>query len=272
MPASLPVCLTLAGFDTSGGAGVPADLRVFSHFGCHGLAALTSVVAESPTVVEAVEPLPPAFVARQLRLMLELYPVAALKTGMLPDAATVEAILPLLEDAVRRRGIPLVVDPVMIASTGDALVEADAVQAMRARLFPLATVLTPNLDEAAHLAGPRLHDFEQPAELAAFLQRDLACHSLLLKGGHFPGETVFDLLATASGVRVLQAPRIHTPASHGTGCALSAALTARLALGDDLPAAVATARHFIRRALAEPLQFQRENQPAQHHLGPVRSA
>ena len=235
-----PVALTIAGSDCSGGAGIQADLKTFQHFRVHGLTAVTCVVSETANVVRHVHPVPVEVVADQISLLLESFPVAAIKTGMLFSAAHVRAVAKLLSS---RPGIRLVVDPVMVASTGDPLLEDDAVAAYRTDLLPLARVITPNLPEAEVLlgraiTGPDLADSAK--ELAQILGT-----AVLLKGGHLDGPECVDLLADGDEIHRFSAARISTTASHGTGCTLSAAIAAGLACGDSLLAAVGAAKDFL---------------------------
>lgn len=241
-----PLVLTIAGSDCSAGAGLQADLKTFQHFGTFGLTVVTCVVAETPAVVRSVHPVPPAILQDQLRLMLESYPVAAIKTGMLFSKPHVVAVSEIL---ARHPAIPLVVDPVMVASTGASLLHGDAIQAYRNRLLPLARLITPNLDEAEVLAGREIRS-EAAIEQAA---RDLSSTfgtAVLLKGGHLDSPECADLLCADGTLTWFRSPRLDTAASHGTGCTLSAAIAARLALGDDLPTAVSHAKSYLERALA----------------------
>lgn len=240
-----PVALTIAGSDCSAGAGIQADLKTFQHFGAHGLTAVTCVVSETANLVRLVHPVPVDVVVDQIELMLESFPVAAIKTGMLFSAAHVTAVAEIL---ARHRGVALVVDPVMIASTGDPLLETDAVECYRTRLLPLARVMTPNLPEAEALLGRRIADAGD-LEAAA---RELAARfgtAVLLKGGHLEGPVCTDLLVDGGVCHVFESPRIAVAGSHGTGCTLSAAVAARLAHGDSLPEAVGRAKSYLGRVL-----------------------
>lgn len=257
-----PVALSIAGSDCSAGAGIQADLKTFQHFRVHGLTAVTCVVSETAEVVRSVHPVPVDVVADQLSLMLESFPVAAIKTGMLYSAAHVEAVASILE---RQRLPRLVVDPVMVASTGDRLLEADAVDAYRSRLLPQARVITPNLPEAEVLLGRGIGDAGglEPAarELAAMFGT-----AVLLKGGHLEGDDCIDLLVEDGEVSRFTARRIPLPGSHGTGCTFSAAITAALAHGDRLADAVARAKSFLGEALAGSYRFETGGGPRIHAL------
>jgi hydroxymethylpyrimidine/phosphomethylpyrimidine kinase len=245
MHDSPPVALTIAGSDCSAGAGIQADLKTFQYFGVHGLTAVTCVVSETANVVRAVHPVPPAIVADQLSLLLDSFPVAALKTGMLFSAAHVRAVAAVLS---QYPGLQVVVDPVMIASTGDSLLEPDAVEAYLELLFPLARLITPNLPEAETLLGEPIAD-EGALESAARRLSGRFGTAVLLKGGHLQGADCTDLLVDQGAIRRFTDQRIPAAAAHGTGCTLSAAITAALACRRDLPAAVEAAKHYLGKSL-----------------------
>uniref|UniRef100_UPI002ED709C3 Phosphomethylpyrimidine Kinase n=1 Tax=synthetic construct TaxID=32630 RepID=UPI002ED709C3 len=239
------VALTIAGSDSGGGAGVQADLKTFSRFGVYGMSALTLVTAQNTLGVQRVHLLPPELVYAQIQAVAEDLPIHAAKTGALGNAAIVEAVA----EAVRRFGIrPLVVDPVMVAKSGDPLLAPEAVAALKERLFPLATLITPNRLEAEALLGRPIRTLEEAEEAAKALLA-LGPKAVLLKGGHLEGEEAVDLLATGEGIRRFSAPRVQTRNTHGTGCTLSAAIAALLALGRPLEEAVAEAKAYLTRAL-----------------------
>ncbi len=240
-----PVALSIAGSDCSSGAGIQADLKTFQHFRVHGLTAVTCVVSETANIVRAVHPVPPEIVADQVSLLLDSFPVAAIKTGMLFSAAHVTAVAEILK---RHPGIPLVVDPVMIASTGARLLEDDAIAAYREQLLPLAGLITPNLAEAETLLGEKI-TCASDLEAAALALSARFGTAVLAKGGHLEGDGCLDLLAIDGTVQSFTADRIPVPGSHGTGCTLSAAIAARLALGDSLSSATAAAKTYLGRTL-----------------------
>ena len=240
-----PVALSIAGSDNSAGAGAQADLKTFTALGVYGLTALTCVVAEVPGKVSAIAPVPPEIVAEQVRLSLEAYPVGALKTGMLHSRAVVEAVCAVLE-GVRPA---LVVDPVMIATSGAPLLEPEGIAACRTRLFPLATLVTPNLDETAVLLGRAIASVAEMQEAGRELCARFGC-AFLLKGGHLKGEAGDVLYTSDGGATEFRAARVPGIATHGTGCTLSAAITAGLAKGMPLAEAVACAKAFVTRAIA----------------------
>lgn len=251
MTDMIAVALTIAGSDCSAGAGIQADLKTFQHFRVHGLTAVTCVVSETAAIVRAVHPVPVEWVRDQMSLMLESFPVAAMKTGMLFSAAHVRAVAKI------SRSYPfvkLVVDPVMIASSGASLLEADAVAAYRDHLLPLARVITPNLPEAEALLGERITS-ESAMESAA---RRLAAEfgaAILLKGGHLDGPNCMDLLVDGGEVHRFNSARIPVPGSHGTGCTLSAAITACLAIGESLPRSVEIAKEYLGECLRRSYGF-----------------
>ena len=259
---SLPVALTIAGSDCSAGAGMQADLKTFQYFKVHGQTAVTWVVSETSNIVRAVYPVPVEIVTDQITLLLESFPVAAIKTGMLFSAAHVTAVAEILKNYPH---ISLVVDPVMIASTGTSLLEPAAVAAYQNLLLPLATVITPNLPEAEALLGETIPD-ENSLEPAARKLSQLFATSVLLKGGHLDGPQCIDLLVENGHVHRFIAPRISVPGSHGTGCTLSAAMAAAIALGQSLPAAVATAKEYLGETLRLSYQFHSPNGESLHAL------
>lgn len=241
-----PIALTIAGSDSSGGAGIQADLKTFSAFAVYGASAITSLTAQNTRGVAAVEPVAASFVVAQIEVVLSDLDVGAIKTGMLANAGIVEAVAHCLRSAPR---VPLVVDPVMVATSGDVLLAADAVEAVKCELIPLASLITPNLPEAAQLLGASeaANDAEAIAQAKAL--HALGCSAVLLKGGHAAGETAADILCDAAGIERFVRPRIDTPHTHGTGCTLSAAIAALLAQGVDLRQAVARAKDFVWQAL-----------------------
>jgi hydroxymethylpyrimidine/phosphomethylpyrimidine kinase len=241
-----PIALTIAGSDSSGGAGIQADLKTFSAFGVYGASVITALTAQNTQGVTAVEPVAASFVAAQMEAVLCDLAVGAIKTGMLANASIIEAVARRLRDGPRR---PLVVDPVMVATSGDVLLEVDAVDALKRELFPQALLITPNLPEAARLLGTKAAaDDAQAAEQARALLA-LGCGAVLLKGGHGTGEAAVDILCDGRGIERLVRPRIDTPHTHGTGCTLSAAIAALLARGVPLREAVARAKAFVWQAL-----------------------
>jgi len=242
-----PIALTIAGSDSSGGAGIQADLKTFTVFGVYGASVITALTAQNTRGVSAIHAVPAPFVTRQIDAVATDLKVRAVKTGMLNDADVVRAVA----DGVRRHNLhPLVVDPVMVATSGDVLLRSDAVEAVRTELLPLADLITPNLPEAAHLLACPLADGEAQMEAQARALLALGPAAVLLKGGHGEGAEAVDVLVQRDRAPLrLAMARIDTPNTHGTGCTLSAAIAARLALGDSLEAAVGEAKRFVHAAL-----------------------
>lgn len=242
-----PVALTIAGSDSGGGAGIQADLKVFAALGVHGTSALTCLTAQTPAGVTGVHPVPAAFVIRQLETLASELPPAAAKTGMLFNAAIVRAVAATFS---RHRGIPLVVDPVMIATSGARLLRPDAMRALQDRLLPLAAVVTPNLDEAAALMGRPLRSVDDLRWAARGIHGRWGVPALV-KGGHLRDEPMaVDVLWDGHEERLLRAAFVRGVSTHGTGCTYSATITAFLALGHPLSEAVGRAKRVITRAIA----------------------
>ncbi|MCX6878882.1 MAG: bifunctional hydroxymethylpyrimidine kinase/phosphomethylpyrimidine kinase [Verrucomicrobia bacterium] len=262
MTTAPPVALTIAGSDCSAGAGLQADLKTFQHFGVHGLTAVTCIVSETANVVRAVHPVPVALLRDQLSLLLDSFPVAAVKTGMLCSAAHVTAVAELLAHYPQ---IALVVDPVMLASTGTPLLEPAAMAAYREHLLPMARLITPNLPEAEALLGETIPDHAALAPAARRLAA-LFGTNVLLKGGHLDGPQCLDLLVADGVLQQFSAPRLAVAGSHGTGCTLAAAVTARLAMGDSLPAALAAAKVYLGDTLRHSYLFASPRGGAVHAL------
>ena len=259
----MQTALTIAGSDPSGGAGIQGDLKTFSAHGVYGMAVITALTAQNTVGVRDAFDVPPEFVRAQLDAVLDDLPVGAAKTGMLSVPATIEAVASVLGS----RGLPfLVVDPVMVATSGDPLLRDDAVDVLVARLFPLATLITPNVPEAQRLSGMEIRTVEQMREAAAALVRRGA-RGVLITGGHLEGDRVVDLLHAGGAFREYAAPRLDTPHTHGTGCALAAAIAAHLARGAALPEAVAHARAFVRRGIERAVVLGRGHNPLNHLAG-----
>jgi hydroxymethylpyrimidine/phosphomethylpyrimidine kinase len=257
------VALTIAGSDPSGGAGIQADLKTFQIFGAYGAAVVTSVTVQNTTGVHGRHDLPPALVAAQLAAVLDDLPVAAAKTGLLPDAGIVDAVL----DALRGRPArALVVDPVLSATSGDALAGPSALAAIRDRLVPAATLVTPNLAEAAALTGRAVRTVGEMRD-AALALRARGAAAVLVKGGHLR-DRACDVLATADDVYELDAARIDVGPVRGTGCTLSAAIAAELAAGTALLDAVRAARAYVRGALARSHALGRGSRVLDHAVPP----
>jgi hydroxymethylpyrimidine/phosphomethylpyrimidine kinase len=255
--------LTIAGSDSGGGAGIQADLKTFTAFGTFGMSALTAVTAQNTLSVTAIATIPPEVVAAQIDAVFGDLGVDAVKVGMLGNATVTRVVAERLA-AWRRAGQapPVVLDPVMVAKSGAFLLEDAAVEALVAELLPLATVVTPNLPEAARLTG---------LSVASEAERRLAAERLtghgpavLIKGGHGEGAGLVDLLLTAGELHRYEGPRIESRSTHGTGCTLSSAIAAGLALGDALPEAVRKAIAYLRRALVAAPRLGQGHGPLWH--------
>jgi hydroxymethylpyrimidine/phosphomethylpyrimidine kinase len=245
-PQRTKIALTIAGSDSSGGAGIQADLKTFSAFGVYGASVIAALTAQNTHGVQAVQAVSASFVAAQLDSVLSDLDVGAVKTGMLADAEITETVARMLRAAPPR---PLVVDPVMVATSGDVLLKPEAIGAVRSALAPLATLITPNLAEAAVLLDRRKAESEAEMRDQARALLGLGCGAALVKGGHGSGETAVDVLADTLGVETFASPRIDTPHTHGTGCTLSAAIAALLAQGVALADAVRRAKVFVWQGL-----------------------
>jgi hydroxymethylpyrimidine/phosphomethylpyrimidine kinase len=244
---TVPVALTIAGSDSSGGAGIQADLKTFAAFGVYGASVITALTAQNTQGVRGVHPVPPAFVTAQCDAVFDDLDVKAVKIGMVAQPATIEAIASVLS---RWKPNHVVLDPVMVATSGDRLLSADAVTRLRDQLIPLASLITPNLPEAAALLGePGAAD---EAAIASQGKRLLAlgARAVLVKGGHGKGSESVDYLFTGDIVTAFPAPRIATENTHGTGCSLSSAIAAGLAKGEPLEMAVRNAKTWITAAIA----------------------
>lgn len=245
--------LTIAGSDSGGGAGIQADLRTFSAFEVHGTCALTAVTAQNTRSVSAVLALDPELVLAQIRAVVEDFTVAAVKTGMLAQPRTIERVAELARDGLLPH---LVVDPVMVSSTGHSLVQSGGAEAYRDALLPFAEVVTPNLREAAVLCGVDVSDVKDLEDMITLAQtiRSFGPRFVLVKGGHFARSSVTesrapDVLLGDGEVVVLDAARVETTNDHGTGCSLSAAICAGLGLGRSVPEATRDAKSFVLSAL-----------------------
>ena len=240
-----PVALTIAGSDPSGGAGIQADLKTFHRFGAYGEAVITLITVQNTRSVDRVEVLDAALVAEQIRAVILDIPPRAAKTGALGNAAVIEAVA----REAASFGFPLVVDPVMISKHGAALMGEEATEVVRTLLLPKASLLTPNLPEAAALTGLDVNDSPSMHRAAERLLA-MGCRAVLLKGGHLQGSSSVDvLMSDDGGVHSFPATRLDTPHTHGTGCTYSAAITAGLATGLHLYEAVFQAKRFITRAI-----------------------
>jgi hydroxymethylpyrimidine/phosphomethylpyrimidine kinase len=253
--------LVVAGSDSGGGAGIQADIKAIMAMGGFAMTAITAVTAQDTLGVHGVHPIPPDFLRLQMECVLRDIGADAVKTGMLDSAAAIDALCDVLE--AEGAGLPVVVDPVMVAKGGQSLSSDAAIVQLKRRLLPLATLLTPNLPEAEALSGLSITD-EAGMRRAAETLLTLGMPAVLLKGGHLPGDEVIDILATDDGVETFHAPRIATRHTHGTGCTLASAIAAGLAQGMKLRDAVLRARAYVRAAIAAAPGFGGGHGPMGH--------
>jgi len=243
-----PRLLTIAGSDSGGGAGVQADLKTFAAHGAYGMSVIAALTAQNTREVRAVLEVPPEMVAAQIDAVLEDIGADAVKIGMLMSAEVIRAVAGRLRTHLAGTSVPVVLDPVMVAKSGDRLLREDAVEALAADLLPLATLVTPNLPELERLTGlPAAGEVERLHAAEALAAKGPA---VLAKGGHAEGEEVVDLLLEGGRVHRFTHPRLHTTSTHGTGCTLSSAIAARLGAGEELPRAVEGAIQYLRGAMA----------------------
>ena len=248
-----PRVLTIAGSDSGGGAGVQADLKTMSAWGCYGMTAITALTAQNTQGVQGIHAVPAPFLAQQIDSVCSDIGVDAIKIGMLHLPEVVEVVVQAIQ---RHRPRWVVLDPVMVATSGDRLIEARTVEVIVKHLFPLVQVITPNLDEAAWLVGHPIERSDDLANAARRLQA-MGARAVLLKGGHLPGAEVVDCLLTEQGAEEwFRAPRVETRNLHGTGCSLSSALACALALGHDLVEATRLAKAYVAQALQHGAQAQ----------------
>ena len=245
--AARTIVLTIAGSDSGGGAGIQADLKTFARFGVYGTSVITAVTAQNTNGVRGWERVSPALVGAQLDAVAEDLRPAAIKSGMLGDAEVVRTVAA----GIRRHELaPYVLDPVMAATSGDALLTPDAVAAIVGELFPLASLVTPNLDEVGMLLGERPRDVPAMERAARALVADRGARAALVKGGHLAGDDLVDVLFDGAGMRRFSHRRIATSSTHGTGCTLSAAIAAALALSVPLHGAVELGLEYVHKAIA----------------------
>lgn len=286
MTQIVPRILIIAGSDSGGGAGIQADIKTVTMLGGHAMTAVTAITAQNTVGVRAVHPVPAAFVAEQMEAVIEDLGVDAVKIGMLGSAdivAIVSAVLVASPEVGARsalgwsrspkppgvRRIPVVVDPVMIAKAGDRLASGETIEAMKARLLPIATLITPNAPELEVLTGIEVCTVEQ-AELAAFALCEHTGAAVLAKGGHMKGEMIVDQLVEPGGVlSVWTSSRIDSRHTHGTGCTLASAIATRLGAGADLRDAIGQARFYVRRVIEAAPGLGMGSGPMGHGLGGI---
>ncbi len=256
-----PIALTIAGSDSSGGAGIQADLKTFAAHAVYGASVITALTAQNTLGVAGVLSIPQSFIAAQFEAVTSDLDVKAMKSGMLGDADTVATVAMLI---ARHPGVPFVVDPVMVAASGHVLLAPDAIAAVRTQLMPRAALVTPNLAEAAALTGGAIAQDEDEMTRQAEALLRFGARAVLIKGGHGQGREAIDVLHDSTRPRYLRSERLATKNTHGTGCTLSAAITANLACGIPLAEAVAAAKSYVWQALASAML-----RPVGHGNGPV---
>ena len=253
--------LIIAGSDSGGGAGIQADIKTVSMLDGYAATAITALTAQNTEGVFGVLPIPPEFIRRQIEVVLDDIGADAIKTGMLHDAAVIETVAAVLRE--RAPGMPLVVDPVMVAKGGTRLIDPEAIEVLKGLLISQADIVTPNLPEAEILSGMTIGSVAQ-MQAAGKALLALGCRAVLVKGGHLSGETVSDVLMTAQGTRVWESARLATRHTHGTGCTLASAIAAGLAQGSSLEGAVCRARAYVQRAIASAPGLGRGHGPLDH--------
>lgn len=256
----IPVALTIAGSDSGGGAGIQADLKTFASLGVHGTSAITCITAQNPKGVFGLQAIRPEMVEKQIEAVLAEFDVRAVKTGMLLSTEIIRAVVKKIQNQI----LPLVVDPVMIATSGARLLKNSAVRTMQRELFPLSVLVTPNVAEAEVLTGDKIVSVEDLRRAAKKIHRDFGC-AALVKGGHLPKmKLAVDIFYDGKTELLLSAPFVKGVSTHGTGCTYSAAITSNLALGMDLPGAVHKAKLYISNAIANSLCVGRHS-VLRHH-------
>ena len=260
------VCLTIAGSDSGGGAGIQADLKTFEAFHCYGISAITALTAQNTTGVKAIHSPPSDFLHQQLTCLAEDFPIDAFKTGMLASIPLVETIAEFIKLAGLQN---YVLDPVMVAKGGHRLLDQNAEQAIVDHLFPLATLITPNLEEAQVLLDQKIDNLGEMKKSALELSK--VAKNVLLKGGHLPGDVVYDVLVSDGHVEVFEGQRIDTMNTHGTGCTLSAAIAAGIARGNSLQNSVKKARSFVFEAIKSAPSLGTGHGPLNHCAGTTSS-
>jgi len=256
--------LTIAGSDSGGGAGIQADLKTFTTFGVYGMSVVTAITAQNTVGLQRIEPLPPDLVAAQLISVLGDIGVDTAKTGMLFKRETIEIVTQVLDEFGTKK---IVVDPLIKAGTGEALLEGDALEALKTLLFPIARVVTPNLEEAATLCGEPISDLASMKEAAKRI-KEFGPEYVLLKGGHLPGTHVFDVIYDGSKMEVKDTLRIPGEGFHGIGCTMSAAITAGLAKGQDVREAIEAAHRYLLSSIRNSFRLGKGRRPLNHFVRP----
>ncbi|TDQ37423.1 bifunctional hydroxymethylpyrimidine kinase/phosphomethylpyrimidine kinase [Aureibacillus halotolerans] len=258
---TIPIALTIAGTDPSGGAGIQADLKTFHELRVFGTSAITAVVSQNTCGVRSFVDIDPALIEDQLQAVFEDVPPNAVKTGMLSIVPAIEITAKIL----KQHGVSrYVMDPVMVAKSGHSLLSKEAVQSLITMLLPLTYVTTPNIPEAEIMSNMRISSLDDMKKAARYLVDDCGAFACLLKGGHMSDENAVDVLYSEGGFETFSSPRIATKHTHGTGCTLSAAITAELAKGKSVQSSVETAKAYISAAIEDSLQIGHGNGPTNH--------
>ncbi|NQU62335.1 MAG: bifunctional hydroxymethylpyrimidine kinase/phosphomethylpyrimidine kinase [Rhodospirillales bacterium] len=253
--------LVVAGSDSGGGAGIQADIKTITALGGFAMTAVTALTAQNSKTVEAIHKPPPSFVASQIRVTLEDLGADAVKTGMMADAPIIDAAADALDEWAH--GVPWVVDPVMVSTARDRLLDEDAVQALKARLIAKAALVTPNMAEAEVLSGLTVTDAAS-MEAAARVILALGPGAVLVTGGHLEGGTIIDVLVSGEAVERFESPRIESSDTHGTGCTLASAIAIGLAQGMEMKAAIARAREYVLEAIRTAPGYGNGHGPLNH--------
>jgi hydroxymethylpyrimidine/phosphomethylpyrimidine kinase len=256
--ATVPVALSVAGSDSSAGAGIQADLKTFSALGVYGLTAVTCIVAEIPGKVSRIEPVSAKIVRQQIEVLAKNFEIAAIKTGLLCSAEIVSTVAKTFRDKARmfETQIPLIIDPIIVATSGDHLLEQAAIETYKKELFPLASLITPNVGEAEQLLGTKIKDRQSMHRAGEELEKRFGT-AILLKGGHLAGDRAVDLLFANGKILEFSAPFVRGVATHGTGCTYSAAITAGVAKGLSLEEAITQAKKFVTEAIRNRFEWGR---------------
>ena len=248
MIKKLPVALTIAGSDSGGGAGVQADLKTFAALGIHGTSVIACLTAQNPKRVLGIESCPPKMLSRQLEAVFQELPPAAVKTGMLFSSENIRVVVRFLKNNLGNKRVPLVVDPVLVSTSGAKLLQSGALKVLTEQLLPLATLVTPNLSEAEILSGQKISSVEDMRNAARQIHSRWSC-TVLIKGGHLRARDATDVFFDGKNEAFLRTPFIKGIRTHGTGCAYSAAICGALAKGRSLPEAVKIGKQFVTRAI-----------------------
>lgn len=273
-PPTYPRVLIIAGSDSGGGAGIQADIKTCAAYGVYSASAITAITAQNTQAVQAVQALPADMVAAQIKSVMTDIGADVIKIGMLANAGIINVVADMIDEYASETTV--VLDPVMVATSGDSLLEDEAIEALKSRLIPHADVITPNVPEAARLTGLPISDYEE-LQAAGRALLEMGAYSAVMKGGHMQGNAIMDILVTDAGISMMGGPRLYTRHTHGTGCTLASAIAAGLAQGGDLSEslepAVRAARDFVYDAIADAPQLgsggKGTHGPLNHGLTPI---